>query len=98
MNSLVKLLIAFVPASVLLVASVITFTETKRLSSLLQLIGAAGVLTVVLVHLCEELQIFPRMHWGRADRSGHYLDLIAAIVSITLFPLGLLLSAMELRH
>jgi len=93
-----KALIAFVPASILLIASAITFIREKRLSSALQLVGASGVVIVVFAHLCEVLHLLPWMHWGQEHSAGHYLDLFGAGVGLTLFPLGFLLGALALRR
>jgi hypothetical protein len=93
-----KSLIALVPASVLLVASAIIFIREKRLSSALQLVGTSGVVIVVFAHLCEAFHLFPWMHWGEEHSAGHYLDLFGAVVGLTLFPLGFLLSALTLRR
>jgi len=62
---------------------------------LFQLIGTAGLMIVVLSHLCEGLGLFPWMGWGLERSIGHYLDLSAAIVGLALFPLGYLLNAIK---
>lgn len=73
------------------------FIREKRLWSVLQLLGSAGFVTVVLVHLCEAFQIFPGMHWGEEYSVGHYLDLSSAILGMTLFPVGYLLHALTIQ-
>jgi hypothetical protein len=84
-----KSLIAFVPASVLLVASAIVFIRRKDLSTTLQLLGASGGFVVVLAHLCEALHLFPWMNWGQEHSTGHYLDFFGAVVGLTTVPAGL---------
>lgn len=93
---LLKALVALVPAGMLLLGSVRLFRAAGRLSGLLQVLGAAGLVLVALTHICEGLHLFPAMGWGSEQSAGHYLDLASAICGFTLFPLGYLLHA--LRH
>jgi hypothetical protein len=65
--------------------------------SLLQLLGALGLMLVVLIHIAETLELFPSMHWGDEHSIGHYLDLVSAVVALILFPLGYLLHALTKR-
>jgi hypothetical protein len=89
-----KALIALVPASMLFSGSLILFFREKTVSSLLQLLGAACLVVVVLTHLVEALQLLPWMHWGRENSVGHYLDLWSAVFGLTLFPAGYLLHSL----
>jgi hypothetical protein len=91
--TLLKPLVALVPTSVLLSASVVLFLKGKTMSSLLQLLGAGCLVMVMLTHVCEALQLFPWMHWGSEHGVGHYLDASSAALGIALFPLGSLLYA-----
>ena len=54
---------------------------------LLQLIGAGCLVVVVLTHVAETFKLFPIMGWGLRTSSGHYLDLISAVLGCTLLPL-----------
>jgi succinate dehydrogenase/fumarate reductase cytochrome b subunit len=90
---LLKALVALLPTSVLLSASVVLFLKGKTMSSLLQLLGAGCLVMVMLTHVCEALQLFPWMHWGSEHGVGHYLDASRAALRIALFPLGYLLYA-----
>ena|SRR5579871_2012197 len=92
--TLLRAVVALVPAVALLAGSGVLFSRQKGLSAFLQLIGAAGIVAVVLSHVCEALQLFPAMGWGQERSIGHYLDLSGAIVGITLFPGGYLLHAL----
>lgn len=96
--TLLKALVALVPTCVLFLASAITFVRDKREWSVLELIGAAGLVLAVLTHLCEALRLFPGMHWGEEHSIGHYLDLTSAILGITFFPLGYLVRALATKH
>ena len=69
-----------------------------RISTALQALGAGGLLVVIAAHVCEGLQLFPRMGWGQPRSAGHYLDLTAAIVGLALVPVGYLLSRVPRRR
>lgn len=96
--TLAKVLVAMLPTCILFGASAVMFVKEKRLWSVLQLLGATGIVTVVLSHLCEALQFFPWMKWGQEYSVGHYVDLSSAVVGVTLFPLGCLLHALTMRR
>jgi hypothetical protein len=93
--ALFKTLVALLPASLLLVGSAVQWTRAKTLYGFMQLVGAGGIVTVVLAHVCEALQLLPGMHWGSEHSPGHYVDLTAAIVGFTLFPAGSALQALS---
>jgi len=93
--TLLKPLIALVPASVLLSGSAVLFYKSKTVSSLLQLVGA-GCIVVVLAHVSEALHLFPSMDWGQEHSIGHYLDFCSAVLALSLFPIGYLLHALKL--
>ena len=65
------------------------------MGSFLQLAGAGCLVIVVLTHFCEGLGLFPWMHWGDEHSIGHYLDLVSAVLSLILFPIGYLLYALS---
>jgi hypothetical protein len=96
--TLLKALVAFVPAFMLLYGSVVLFFREKTAGAFLQVLGAGCLLVVVLTHALEALQIFPWMHWGFEHSVGHYLDLGSAVLGLTLFPIGHLLHALTKRH
>jgi succinate dehydrogenase/fumarate reductase cytochrome b subunit len=93
-----KALVAFVPASILFVGSVFLFRRERTPGSFPQLLGAGCLVIVVLTHLCEALHLFPWMQWGSEHSVGHYLDLMSAVLGLTLFPVGYLLHALTKRH
>jgi hypothetical protein len=92
--TLFKALIAFLPAAMLFSGSAVLFFRGKSGCALLQLLGAAGLVVVVLTHVLEALHLFPSMHWGMEHSAGHYLDLLSLALGLTLFPLGYLLHAL----
>jgi hypothetical protein len=78
--------------------SVVLFFRRKKFLCLLQLLGAACLVIVVLTHVCEALGLFPWMRWGLKDSVGHYLDFWSATLGLTLFPVGYLLHARTNRR
>jgi len=54
----------------------------------LQLSGAACLVVVVLTHIAEASNLISVMGWGLANSPGHYLDLVSAVLGLTLLPLG----------
>jgi len=94
---LFRALVAMVPASMLFFGSVILVFRGKTVCSSLQLLGAGCLVVVILAHVAEALHLLPWMRWGAEHSPGHYLDLWSAILGFTLFPLGYLLHALNLK-
>jgi hypothetical protein len=92
---LLKVLFTLVPVGLLFMGSAVLFHRERKASSFLQLIGASGLLLVVLTHVGEALRLFPFMGWGREHSVGHYLNLTSAAIGMTLFALGYLLQALS---
>jgi hypothetical protein len=93
--TLLKVLLALVPTFFMLVGAILVFLREREVTSLLQLLGAANLVVVVLAHICEGLGLFPAMQWGEEQSAGHYVDLSSAILALTLFPTGYLLHALK---
>jgi hypothetical protein len=89
-----KALIALVPASLLLSGSLVLFIREKTVSSILQLLGSACLVVVVLSHVCEAFHLFPSMQFGREHSVGHYLDFWVAVLGFLLFPVGYLMHSL----
>lgn len=96
--TIVKALILFLVGSALLGRSCLQFEKTRTAWALLQSIGAAAIVIVALAHVCEALEIFPGMQWGLKHSAGHYLDLSAAILGLTLLPLGFIVRACKRQN
>jgi hypothetical protein len=96
--TLAKSLMAFLPAGMLFWGAVVLFLRGKSVPSLLQLVGAACLVMVVLTHVSEALHLFPSMRWGQEHSTGHYIDLSSAVLGVTLFPTGFLLQALGKRN
>lgn len=92
--TLFKSLVALLPAAMVFSGSAVLFSKRRTAYSFLQLLGAGCLVIVVLTHVCEALQMFPWMGWGLEHSGGHYLDLSAGALSLTLFPIGYLLHAL----
>ena len=97
-TTLLRALMALLPVCALLAGSVVFFVKRKAAASWLQVLGAGCLLIVVLSHLCEALHLLQGMRWGLQQSVGHYLDLSSAILGLTLFPVGYLISALTPRQ
>jgi hypothetical protein len=62
-TALTKALVSLIPISMLFVRAEVYFVRAKSMWALLQLVGSAGLLGVVLAHICEAIHLFPWMHW-----------------------------------
>jgi len=92
--TIAKAIAALVPTGMLLVGSTLQFSRRKGKASFFQLIGSACLMVVIIAHLCEALNWFPWMHWGLEHSVGHYVDLVAAVGGLSLFPIGYLFGAL----
>lgn len=92
--TLVKAAAVLPPTCMLFVGSAVVFSRDKSTLTFLQLVGAGALITVVLAHMCEALHLFSWMKWGHENSVGHYLDLFAAVLGLTLFSIGFLLNAL----
>ena len=93
-DTLLRTVIASVPACLLLAGAVPWFSRVRTVLGFLQVVGAGSLLVVVLVHSFEALHLFAWVNWGSEYSPGHYLDLLSAILGLTLFPFGYLLQAL----
>lgn len=92
--TLLKALLALLPASLLLAGALAFFFKERSPSAVFQVLGAGGLVVVILAHLCEGLHLFSGMGWGLKHSAGHYLDLCSAVLALILFPVGYLLHAL----
>jgi hypothetical protein len=96
--TLLKSLLALVPTLALFAVSALLVRRERTTGSLLQLAGAGCLLIVVLTHVFEALYFLPWMHWGRQHSVGHYLDLLSAVLGLTLLPAGYVLRRLRRRR
>ncbi len=95
--TLLKALVALVPAGMLCTGAVVLCLREKTVGSFLQLLGAGCLVLVVLTHVSEVLHLLPWMGWGLEYSVGHYLDFWSAVLGLTLFPIGYLVHAVTKR-
>ena len=93
--TLFKALVALLPTGVLFSGAVVLFLRGRSVYSFIQLFGAGCLVVVVLTHVSEALHLFSWMGWGLEHSVGHYLDLLSALLGLTLFPIGYLLQALR---
>ncbi|HEU5247089.1 MAG TPA: hypothetical protein VFU09_08370 [Candidatus Udaeobacter sp.] len=96
-HSAFKGFITLIPMCALFAGTVVIWLRSRSVSSILQFLGATSLLVVGLIHVFEELRIFPWMGWGLKNSTGHYLDMLCAILGFTLFPVGYLIHAVKMR-
>jgi len=95
--TLIKALAALALLSLISIV-LIMFSKQRMVPLLLQLVGVGCLAVVALTHVCEALHLFPGMHWGEGHSIGHYLDLVSAVLGLTLLPLGYLLHLLTKRR
>ncbi len=96
--TLLRALLAAAPACMLFSGSVIRYRRGEKTApTFLQLLGTGVLVVAILTHIFEALHLFPWMHWGLTHSIGHYLDLLSAVLGLTLFPIGYLLQALSKR-
>jgi succinate dehydrogenase/fumarate reductase cytochrome b subunit len=93
----VKSLLGLLPTGMVALGSATLFLKGKTFGSFLQLVGAVCLVIVVLTHFCEGLHLFCWMGWGDEHTIGHYLNLVSAVLGLTLFPFGYLLYVLTNR-
>lgn len=81
----------------LLAWSTVAYARTRARPLLLQASGAGCLGVVVAVHLFEARHVFGFMGWGQPHSAGHYVDLGAAILGLTLLLAGYLLRSWTAR-
>ena len=89
--SALKGLLALVAACVFLAVCVVLFLTRRGLSSTLQALGIGCFGVMALTHVFEKFSILPELGWGRPHSVGHFIDLVAALLGVTLVTTGFLL-------
>jgi hypothetical protein len=95
--TLIKSLVALVPAAVLLVFSITLWLRERSIATRLEVSGSACLVVVILTHVSEATHLLPGMHFGDPHSVGHYLDLSCAVLGVGLFPVGYVLHAKTKR-
>jgi hypothetical protein len=86
--SLVKVVVASIPVTAIFSYAITVFVRRRSVWAAVQLTGAAGLVLVVVAHVCEALHLLPWFGWGQEHSVGHYIDLSGAILGLALLPLG----------
>ncbi|TMA07234.1 MAG: hypothetical protein E6J89_16800 [Deltaproteobacteria bacterium] len=88
--AVLKGVLALLATSALLAGSAILYKRHGTVGSALRLLGVAWFVVVAVAHVFEALVILPALGWGQSRSIGHYIDLGAAVVGVTLVSAGLL--------
>jgi hypothetical protein len=88
--AVLKGILALAATSMLLAGSAILYHRRGTVGFALQLLGVACFVVVALTHVFEALAILPALGWGQPGSIGHYIDLGAAVLGLTLVSAGLL--------
>ena len=89
--SVLKGLLALAAASVFLGVCVVLFLTRRGLTSALQALGIGCFGVMALTHVFEEFSMLPELGWGRPHSVGHFIDLMAALLGLTLVSTSFLL-------
>lgn len=84
-----KSILALVATSTLFAGAAMLYQRRGTTGSALQLLGVACFVVVALAHAFEALAILPVLGWGQPNSIGHYIDLGAAVLGVTLVSAGL---------
>lgn len=87
------LLVTAGTVAIIAVLSTIRLIRQPTLASVLQLLGSAFLVIMVLTHIAEAFSLVPQMGWGQPNTAGHYLDLVSAIGGLVLLVAGVSLRA-----
>ena len=72
----------------LLCGPAVLFARQRTLWRFVRLLGAGFLVVVVLTHFAEALRLLPGLGWGLPNSAGHYVDLVSAVLGLTLLALG----------
>ncbi len=78
-------------------ARLVVLTSHVKTGRTLVRSGLGCLIIVVLTHVAEAFHILPAMGWGQPNSVGHYTDLVSAILSCVLLPLGFLIAIVNRR-
>jgi hypothetical protein len=89
--AVLKGLLALAAACVFLGVSVILFWTRRSFGSALQALGIGCFGVMALTHVFEAFSILPALGWGHPHSVGHVIDLVAALLGVTLVTTSFLL-------
>jgi hypothetical protein len=83
--------LALAAACVFLAMSALILLTRRGLVAALQALGMGCFGVMALTHFCEAFSILPSLGWGQPRSVGHVIDLIAALLGVTLMTTSFLL-------
>ena len=89
--AVLKGFLALAAASLLFLGAAVFYRRHRTLDSLSLLGGTACFIVVALTHVFEAFEILQAARWGQPGSIGHYIDLGAAVLGLTLVCSGLVL-------
>ena len=89
--AVLKGLLALAGACIFLGVSVVLFLVRRGLSSALMALGLGCFGVMALTHVFEAFSILPALGWGQPHSVGHFIDLVAALLGVTLVTTSFLL-------
>ena len=89
--AVLKGFLALSAAFLLFLGAAIFYRRRRTRGSVSLLVGAACFVVVALTHVFEALEILRAAGWGQPRSIGHYIDLGAAVLGLTLVFSGLVL-------
>jgi hypothetical protein len=89
--AVLKGLLALAAACVFLGTSVILLLTRSGFVSTLQALGLGCFAVMALTHVFKAFSILPALGWGHPHSVGHLIDLVAALLGVTLVMTSFLL-------
>jgi|SRR5882762_6787934 len=89
--AVLKGLLALAAACVFLGTSVILLLTRRGFVSTLQALGLGCFAVMALTHVFKAFSILPALGWGHPHSVGHLIDLVAALLGVTLVMTSFLL-------
>jgi len=82
--AILKGLLALAGACVFLGVSASLLLTRRSLGAVLQALGLGCFGVMALTHFFEAFSILPALGWGKPHTIGHFIDLVAAVLGVTL--------------
>jgi hypothetical protein len=89
--AVVKGLLALAAACVFSGVSMIAFLTRRDLGSALLGLGIGCFAIMAWTHVFEAFSVLPSLGWGRPHGVGHFIDLVAALLGVTLVTTSIVL-------
>ena len=93
--AVLKGLLALCASCVFFGVSAALFLTRRSLGSALQALGIGCFGVMTLTHVFETFSILPSLGWGQSHGPGHFIDLVAALLGVTLVTASFLMRQRE---